>query len=138
QRQPDAAQQDHDQRADGQAERESPPDVGDQQPVRVGVGEDREQRRDGRRADYRGEREQECLRTHVTRVVGSRLGGPGSSTFGDGTGAAASSVSARDCSVSGMSRIAPSGPISQAQNTSAKKVTVTDSPTASPMKRGWM
>ena len=37
-----------------------------------------------------------------------------------------------------MARIAPSGPSSHAQNTSTTNVTVTDSPTASPMKRGWM
>jgi hypothetical protein len=34
--------------------------------------------------------------------------------------------------------MALNGPSSHAQNTSATNVTVIDSPTASPMKRGWM
>ena len=50
----------------------------------------------------------------------------------------ASTRTALHISVSGMARIAPSGPSSHAQNTKATNVTVTDSPTASPMKRGWM
>jgi hypothetical protein len=41
-------------------------------------------------------------------------------------------------SVSGTARIAPSGPSSHVQNTSARNVRVADSPTASPMNRGWM
>ena len=40
--------------------------------------------------------------------------------------------------VSGMARIAPSGPISQVQRNSVRNVMVTDNPTASPMKRGWI
>jgi len=41
-------------------------------------------------------------------------------------------------SVSGMAKIAPMGPMSQVPNKRATKVTVTDSPTESPTKRGWM
>jgi hypothetical protein len=37
-----------------------------------------------------------------------------------------------------MARIAPSGPSSHDQNTRATNVTFIDSPTESPMKRGWM
>ena len=37
-----------------------------------------------------------------------------------------------------MARIAPSGPSNHAQKNNTTKVTVTDNPTASPMKRGWM
>ena len=34
--------------------------------------------------------------------------------------------------------MAPSGPSNHAQKNNTTKVTVTDNPTASPMKRGWM
>ena len=37
-----------------------------------------------------------------------------------------------------MARTAPSGPSTQAQNTSETKVSVVDRPTASPTTLGWM
>src|SRR5690606_20242749 len=49
-----------------------------------------------------------------------------------------STMTALESSVRGIARIAPRGPSSHVQNASATNVTVTDRPTASPTKRGWI